>query len=113
MVYAGECALGSGALGAELPERNEAPLISHSEDEPPPTAPTIDAPSWLRPGAPRREPGDGGDAEPISPEEAAEGTAERTAARAHDDVREGTPAGEHAGPADGAGAPGAPLRRIE
>jgi tetratricopeptide (TPR) repeat protein/predicted Ser/Thr protein kinase len=120
---------------------DEAPLISRREDEPP-TAPTIDAPSWLRPGA-SPEPGDAGRVS-ATPPDAVEGPAELPAERparqapgepadrsrdwagetlmdaVGDAARHGAP-GEPArdatprarGGAGDAIAPGSPLRRIE
>ncbi|HEX3764352.1 MAG TPA: protein kinase [Kofleriaceae bacterium] len=51
--------------------------------EPPPTAPTVDAPPWLRPGA---SSGEAQVASPTPPDSVAEGTAERPATRAPEEA---------------------------
>ncbi len=117
------------------PAPGEAPLIARREGSPP-TAPTVDAPSWLRPGAPPDEPGAPGEASATPPEGVAGGTAERPAQPATgeavdgaadtlDDIsRDATHPGTPDGPAGHAAArgpgraaavigPGSPLRRVE
>jgi tetratricopeptide (TPR) repeat protein len=118
------------------PAPEEAPLISRRGDEPP-TAPTIDTPSWLRPGAPPPEPGDAGTASGTQPGSEAGGTAGRPQqtpgeppegprygagetmasgeGNAAHHATPGAPAGDAAARArGGAGdATGSPLRRIE
>jgi eukaryotic-like serine/threonine-protein kinase len=116
------------------PAPEEVPLISRRGDEPP-TAPTIDTPSWLRPGAPPPEPADAGRASGTLPGSVAEDTAERPAQQTPGDPPEGARetvgsgggnAAHHATPGAPAGAAaarargsagaiatGSPLRRIE
>jgi tetratricopeptide (TPR) repeat protein/predicted Ser/Thr protein kinase len=76
------------------PAPEEAPLIPRRGDEPP-TAPTIDTPSWLRPGARLPEPADAGRVSATLPGSVAEGTAERPAQH--------TPGDPPERPRDGAG----------
>jgi serine/threonine protein kinase/tetratricopeptide (TPR) repeat protein len=116
------------------PAPEEAALISRREDGPA-TGPTIDAPSWLRPGAQPPEPSDAGRVSATPPDGVAEDTAERYAppapgepdaprAGADDTTADAARHGAPGGPAGDAAtcastppgdavAPGSPLRRIE